>query len=356
MADHFIRSALAPSTRAAYDVAARRYTAYWAARNNNPNQKMDYYHVSEWLSSLALDADLKSATIRQYSSALSTAWVERLLPIAPHPSEPLSPNPLEDPRMRRVLDGITRTASAAEGALRAAARRTDGLTSGMIQTLTDLVDDHLEHRFTMILAAAALGWAAALRPSELLGSRQYPDRTLRRDQLVFYQDQLSFSVMTPRYTIDSSGTRVPNTSTLAFLPDHAVLRLDVSKTDQKRKGRVAYIAQPLALGALWRWATTSLLLDYSDTSPRLFQLPDERPLTIPELLADLSTHLAATHPDLHLTGKTFRSGAASTLVAQGVPDSDIASVGWTPTSKMFNRYASGASLAVRAIETNRRMA
>jgi hypothetical protein len=93
---------------------------------------MDYYHVSEWLSSLALEANLKAATIRQHSSALSTAWVERLLPIAPHPSKLLTPNPLDDPRMRRVLDGITRAAAAAKGALRAAARCTDGFSSGML--------------------------------------------------------------------------------------------------------------------------------------------------------------------------------------------------------------------------------
>jgi hypothetical protein len=355
LADQFIRDAVAPSTRAAYDVAIRRYTAYWLTRTGDPQPMIDYYHASEWLASMALEKTVRAATIRVYRSALSTAWIERLLPIAPHTSAPLGINPLDDLRIKRAIDGIKRREAKVDAAAPARRRRTDGLTLAMLQALTDLAEKTGEDQHSMTLAAACLGWAAALRPSELLGSRQYPDRALRRDQLTFYSDAMSTTTITPRYTTDSSGTRYPTTGTSITRPDHCVLTINVSKTDQLGLGRTVYVAQPLVVAALWSWMTTALLPLHSDLTSALFQLPGHVPLTTPRLLADLKTDLAATHPDLHLTGKAFRVGGASALMAQGVPAADMASVAWAPGSRMPQVYATTASKARRAIEINRHM-
>lgn len=241
------------------------------------------------------------------------------------------------PLVRRLLDGIANDKAQRESARRRSKPSSAALTFDLVlrmranHTLTAPSD-------AMRFAAVALAVAACLRPSELLGSASHPARALRADQLTFYADLECLRAVLP-------------SDAAAAAPAHCAVTLEVSKTDQKRRGKVRLVAAPAAVQALWSWAR----LRSAPGTQRLFAL-NGQPLSQFALLSHVRKHLRLLGADLFVTGKCYRRGGASTLSMQGIAASDIAISGWAPNSRMWELYASDPRVQrARQLATNRAM-
>jgi hypothetical protein len=219
-------------------------------------------------------------------------------------------------------------------------------------------------RSVMLLAAVMLGVTGGLRPSALLGSRQYPERALTLDQLAFYDDD-NFQqpilagdgdVQLTSRVLLANRLGVPQHRAASHTPRSAVLSLRITKTLQRIRPPRKGIGQPAAIAALWAWS--SVRSDDVGVDRRLFLL-DGLALTTLELVAATQAALRALgHSDIYLTGKCFRKGAASSWAASSMAPDDIAAAGqWAPGSRMWStHYASTMSLLQRSVALNRSMA
>ena len=184
----------------------------------------------------------------------------------------------------------------------------------------------------------ALAVAGALRPSELLGSRDYPERRLRADQLKFF-------------TADERP--LPIACATGTAPTHCELTLDISKTDQQRRGLTRVIGAECAVSALWQWCRTR----GATGRATLFQ-HHGTDLTLDALLAVLRRKLELIgYGHLRITGKCFRKGGASTLAECGVPAADIAALAWADGSTTWaNNYANHTDVKrARKLHISRQM-
>ena len=156
----------------------------------------------------------------------------------------------------------------------------------------------------------------------MLGSARYPDRALLREQFRFFSDDAGMHAVLP------PGTAAP--------PRVMEIVLRKTKTTQFTPS-MKIISAPAAVAAAWGW-----FCETANRSSRavLFQLaPDGPPLSTFALVRDLQRrHLAAGLGAIHLTGKSWRMGGASTLAIQGAEPADIAALGWTPNSHQWARY------------------
>ena len=221
--DAFLRASLAPSTQSAYATALSLYERFCGEHDFLVYPlRADY--VAEWLTAMAETGGRTANTIAQYKSALHTHFAS-LQSFADH-----GPNPLSHPKLQRLLAGISNAKAAPEQAARLASPACQPLTFDIVLALRAVHGDG--QREMMMYAAIATATAAALRPSELLGSSDYPDRALRADQVTFY---------------DATNQRVlPSHSGIAY----CTLRLEVSKTNQGRR-RMSALLAPRRPSKLW---------------------------------------------------------------------------------------------------------
>lgn len=291
-----------------------------------PDAPITASHACRWLSELADLGGRCAATLAVYVSALSSTYIEEC-----HPDD-TRPNPMSSQTLRRLLKGIAAVKATMPVA---SSPQSAPLTFDLAMKFvyTDGKQD------TMHRAAIRLAVAATLRPSELLGSRDLPERALRRHQVVFYSD--------------AGGTQrlEPGGSTLTLTPHFLILTLLRTKTQPK--GTTKVVSARAAVTALWQW--------YCATSDRL---PDTllftnrgRPLTTWALLADVRRRAAAVGlGHIFFTGKCARRGGASTLAMQGIDAEDIAAQGWTLDSSQWKRYADDPAVQLqRQIAVNQRM-
>lgn len=319
------------------------YKAYWLKRGGNPKGTVTLHGATEWFASLATRG-LTAGTIRMYRSALSTHYVETTASItpvtAPHAlAIPSPPNPLAEPIVKRLLDGIANTNAEGEQKKRDERPKTVGVSLGNIE---GLLSSSPCDRDVMYIAAAAVAAAAGLRPSELLGSKTYTDRPLTLRQFEFFDGGESLN---PKGVYDPQS--------VLRVPTHCLLRLLTSKTNQGRENVYTPISQPFALGIAWRWYNARCMRAASSPTTLMFHYHPETPLIMPQLIAYLADRLRL--PDL--TAKCFRIGAASSMAAAGFSVADIAAnCRWTATSRMpLSVYADGAALRQRMIMINSRM-
>lgn len=287
-------------------------------------------YVAEWLTAMAEAGGRTSSTIAQYKSALHTHFASQQS-FADH-----GPNPLSHPKLQRLLAGISNSKAAPEQAARLASSACQPLTFDIVQELRAVHGDG--RREVMMYAAIATATAAALRPSELLGSSEYPERALRASQVTFY---------------NAAGQRVtPSQPGMAY----CTLRLEVSKTNQRRRDDERVISAPEAVQALGRWITAK-----ADAPPhsRLFEFSDNKPLTTNALIGHLRRKLKAIgRGSMTVTGRSFRKGGASTLAALGVPAADIVNAGgWANGSSVWREhYAHFPDVKrARAVQVNAQM-
>src|SRR5690606_38348736 len=115
------------------------------------------------------------------------------------------------------------------------------------------------------------------------------------------------------------------------------------------------VAARMAVEALWR--RMRLRVEIGAEGPELFRAPGEQPLPTTKLLDFLCDWLQATgHGRVHLTGKAFRRGGASGLIAGGVPRADAAAAGGWKSLAMLDTYASTQAKKERAVAVSRGMA
>jgi len=175
----------------------------------------------------------------------------------------------------------------------------------------------------MHYAALTLAVASAARPSEIFGSTTHPDRALRTRQIRFYVDAAG------RIQIHANASVID----MQPQPHHLELELEVSKTDQRRGGRIKIISAATAVAAMWRHCCDHGVNDDDD---RLFAMGGVQ-LTCNALLVRLKRELIADGQHelaSSLSGRSFRRGGASTLSATGIDDVDIARLGWTASSNV----------------------
>ena len=329
--DAYLRGALASSTRKAYATAIKGYVAFCAGRGWQAYPlRADY--AAEWLTAMAEEGGRTASTITMYKSALHTHFADQQS-FADH-----APNPLSHPKLRRLLTGISNAKAAPERATRSTAPSCQPLTFDVVRELR-AVHTELDPREVMMYAAIAFATAAAVRPSELLGSSEYPERALRADQVTFY----------------TSTNEVTRPGTDARPATHCVLQLDKSKTNLGMRHEARPVGASEAVQALWRW----YLVSGAHGQNLLFQLPGRRPLTTSALVGHLRRKLKEVgRGGMRVTGKCFRQGGASTLAALGVPAADIASAGgWAAGSTVWKEhYAHFPEVQrARAVQVNAQM-
>ena len=340
----FVHHAIADSTRRSYGAAVDRYKEFCVAHlppySIHPSALTPFI-AAEWLASLATKRVLASATIKSYSSALSTWFVEGTL------SDSL--NPIESIVVQRTLKGIVRELRPAEVQAREAASAPVELTPALLAQVEQYARPpgcgNLE---LMLWAAANIGTYGLLRPSEFLGSHQHRDRALLPEQITFYakpDSMLSMPLLPP-------GTHVDHCP----FPDRFVIALGATKADQLGSNAPLPVAAAPAVRALWRWIHLR-----RDSMPapgsRLFCLPSSAPLACSELLLAVQQWLSALgFVDPIVRGRTFRRGGASSLMAAGTPQVDVAAAGRWRSQAMPLVYSNAASMQSRAVEVSRQMA
>ena len=203
-------------------------------------------------------------------------------------------------------------------------------------------------RELMCFAAAAVACAGGLRPSELLGgtAAHLRERALRVNQLVFYADRDGTVVLPTATCVGATFASI--------MPDHCVVTLHVSKTNQMHHRQPIEIAAPTVVRALWWWRHAR---GAADDACCLFQLTGFAPLRTASLISHVQSELRSLgHTGLTLTGKCFRIGLASTLGAVGASPADISVAGhWSTRGNTWAQYADPASHRRRARELNRQM-
>lgn len=195
----------------------------------------------------------------------------------------------------------------------------------------------------MLYAAMNLGVYGLLRPSELLGISQYPDRALRRNQIGFYDS-----------TNEEEINRQTNNLNENNLPQHIRINLEISKTDQIRKGKDVIIAAPLAIKAIWNWCC--IRDKYFSTTDELFKLPNGKRLFTRQLLLHLRYCFKKIgFPNIYISGKCFRRGGTSSLITAGISTNDITPMGHWTSNNSQKCYISKQAKWNRMIQVSKQM-
>ena len=332
-AESYIRSALAPSTRATYDTAVEAFRRWRDSRNiKERDGPITAQEALTWLASLADRGGVSARTIVAYKCGL-----HKQAQFEAHPDSTL-PNPLDTPLIKNLLLGIANVKRAAQ---EPAAPKDSALTFGTVMLLEDSKVYTASARDTMLFAAVAFGVAAAARPSEMLGSAKVGgrDRALQARQVRFFAD-------------DAAEIELHLDAPDDVSPALCELRLFVTKTH--KLGETKIISAPTAVSALWRWLRLSRPAPHS-----LIFTNNGRPLSAFALMADLRrrlTNIGLGAMASTVTAKCFRRGGASTLAGLGLAGSDIAAAAWAPGSSMWQLYANDPKVKrARAIQINRLM-
>ena len=269
-------------------------------------------------------------TIATYRSALSTMHAEG--------AWGHTPNPIANEIIERVMKGIGRKHAERDRAARLSRPRTIDLTPSLLAMLevhciaevrTDRPStDEGAQEWLAIWAAVCTGTCGMLRVSELLGSRQYPERALQRDQVVFYADEEG------RRSLSEA-----NAEHRRIKPDHFKIFLGPTKADQAGRTPPVVVGTSLAVCSLWWWTQVR------QPHIHLFHTRrDAPPLTVEcviKRMQDLLEFVGMGRP--HMTGKAFRRGGASGMVSSGAPLAVTATTGRWSSMDMVSIYANEES-------------
>jgi hypothetical protein len=116
------------------------------------------------------------------------------------------------------------------------------------------------------------------------------------------------------------------------------------RDESSRRNNVACALVEQHRGSGW-WVTriassSAAVRSAGNPNEPFFVSADGQELTSSILCGDLNRrHRAAGLGEIAYTGKSFRRGGASTLALHGLPDTDIAALGWAPGSEMWQLYA-----------------
>jgi len=296
----------------------------------------------EFIASYAEESNRTAGTLRVYRSALSTWWAEALQP---------GTNPLQHPLFTRLMDGIARDKRPTEAARRAATPVTISLTPVLLAEMERMGAGArgTPPEDLMRWAACNLGTYALLRPGEFLGVHKDRGSALRADSVTFFAADGSQR----KTALHPHGTDVD----LHPFPDRFSVALGATKADQAGKNKDVVVAAPPAVAALWRWV--HMRRDCLSDDDELFRVPGSLPLSQAALTRHIAFWCAAVTGDATLpkvTGRCFRRGGASGLMAAGASDSDIQAQGRWRSAAMPAVYSDAASQEQRRVSVSRAMA
>lgn len=342
----YSRSAISANTARTYAKAVERYQIFCAAQGWDPSPAaVTAVTAAEFIAALGKEGRLCARTICVHRSAVSTWRLQATLADGP--------NPLQSVAVERVIKGIARERQPIEAAAQQRRTPTIEVTPALLAAIQPWLLPRPPRGGTpqqlMVWAAANVATYALLRPSELLGSPQHPDRALLASQITFYMTRGSDHV-------GELGPFGVDPTTLP-LPDHFTIALGPTKADQQGLNPpIAVAAQP-AVHALWLWMHARRDRGPGADHPQLFSNPGFGPLRLFELtaaIADACVESGRERP--HITGRAFRRGGASGLMAGGAARPAIRAAGRWRSDAMGEIYASRQSKAERALEASRAMA
>lgn len=340
-AQKLIHAAISDSTRANYAAPQRMYRE-WCVANQRSALPVTPVNLADWLAheGSRMDKSRSARTIGVYRSAVSTLHEESECTWA------ANPNPVLDPRVGRLMKGIGNVKSQVDIAARAKKRAggTIDLTPAILADLEPHAGMSDRPRDAMLWAVACLGTFGLLRLNELLGSTAHPERVLAPDQVRFCRTASGITAIFPPE--GSSDT-----------PDHLELHLGATKADQAGKNPPVRIAARMAVQAMWRWMIVRrAMIRTSGPSQFLFAVPGQAPIQLKAVVSFLQEWFAHQgHGRPRITGKCFRRGGASALVAGNVPEAAAAAAGRWRAPAMVQLYASRESKREQAIAISRAM-
>ena len=224
-------------------------------------------------------------------------------------------DPWSTKRMTKILSGVDRMRLPETIARRALNPPSFALTPQVIGRLIPLM--RISADGLMLQAAVLMAVSGMLRPAEFLGNRT--KLPITRGSIMF---EPSVDGAPPaRYSINLGST----------------------KADQMGTNAPVLVANTSAVLAMWEWMRSS-----SGRLDAPLFVRNKRPLASTFLLKYLRGLLGlAGIPFVKLTGKTFRRGGASHLLASGATRSDIAAMGRWKTFTMIEVYSSAESKEAR---------
>jgi len=185
-----------------------------------------------------------------------------------------------------------------------------------------------------------------LRPCEFLGVRKDRSQALRISDVTFFAragSQEKVDLCPPGELAEQHDE-----------PDRFSLWLGATKADQLAENPPTVIAAAPAVQALWRWM--HLRRDLGGEDGPVFAVPGgSGQLSQAELCRYLGEWIAvATDGTVpKVTGRTFRRGGTSSMLASGAARADIQKQGRWKTASMVDVYSSAAAKQARAIIDNR---
>lgn len=337
----FTQQAIAPSTHRAYGKAVERYIEWGKKRGiDTAAQKITVQSAANWLASLGEEGELQSNTIKAYRSALSTWWKLSL------PTGAVGPNPLSHDTIDLTLKGIARARQQQEAQRRAAKALHIEVTPELLAAVEHVARGP-RPQDDMKWAAACVATYGLLRPNEFLGSAQARKEALRPEAIAWFarhNSVLPGGMLPPGDAVDGNP-----------LPDHFTIDLGPTKADQQGRNDPVPIRAATAVKALWRWMHRRRDLGPARGSP-LFCVPNESPLSLADLCRSIADWVEATgQPRPSISGKAFRRGGASAMVAAGAASADIAAAGRWRSAAMINVYANAASKHARRLRASAAM-
>jgi integrase len=319
----------------------QRFREWRAEHGRLPDAPLTADDACSWLAELADRGAHKASTLSTYAAALSN-WYDTQ---QRHPDSQRG-NPMGCNAVRRLLAGVANVQAERQQQRALAELGSERCFPLTLPTLRLYPFDASSPRARMYRAAAYLGVCLALRISELLGSPAHPARAIRMEQLSFFSDTAALSALSSAAALCSAT------------PSPVVLQLVLRATKTRHHAptvKVCAVAE--AVQAVWQWYR-ECCASRRAPSDRVFQLDSRPPVSSYALMRYLRRrHAAAGLGAVALTGKSLRSGGASTLAALGVDEQHIAQLGWADDSPVWHRYASHPGVQrQRAIQRSRLMA
>lgn len=338
--------AIASSTRAGYEAAARRYRGHAArAGRSGAFADMTPAAVANWLADEAADGrGLTRDSLNALRTGVSTLWREECLP---------GENPTAADVVDRLVTGYGKLNAPAEAAARRT-RRANATIALTVELLGELSGAAGADRPSGMMPVDQLYWAAACvatfslsRCAELFGATRIGRPPVPASAVTFFDDARELTVR---------AVRPDDAAALLRVPHHFCLELGPTKADPLATNRPVPIAAGVAVQALWAWMHTRQRIGGVPQEP-LFGMPGTAPLARAHLLERVACWVQATHggDKPKVTAKAFRRGGNQTLLASGAALPDIMGVGRWRSATMPAVYGSESAAAARAMLTSQEM-
>ena len=340
-----ISAAVAPRTRAMYDTAVRSYREWCESEEETPDAlSITTQSVADWVSDLCVgQRQLQFATISAYKSGLKAWWIECTRGQAPY-------CPFKNEWLERVMQGVQRTCDRRTAAQRTTRPITPALTPELLERLAPVLRGDTTPEGRMLWAACLLGVHAVLRVGELFGDRSKVvggGRTaLQRDQICFYDNERSRARVSP-WAGDGGS----------IMPGYLEVVLGATKTDAAGRLAPKVCAHRQTVNAVWRWACERLQIAeiscffFSTLRGPKREIGVLRASTV--LRALEHAHEAQQLGTARFTGKCFRRGLTSELMARGAPAADVQLLGGWKSAGMPAVYTSSEARFQRTVAVSR---